>query len=900
MKRLTNIAAGLTALTLQISGAVSEAEDKINFEDHVKPILREKCLSCHNTNKKSSDLDLSSYSSLMQGGASGASITAGDSGASYLYSLISHQSEPYMPPEADKLPDETLEIFRKWIEGGAPETSSSKVMLPKKTNAALNVSVSAGARPEGAAPMPDVLNLEPVVHTATTTAVSAIATNPWSKLIAVAGQKQVVLYHSETLEPLGVLPFPEGLPRVLKFSRNGALLLAGGGRGGAQGLCVVWDIRTGERVMTVGDELDEVLAADISADQSLVALGGPQKIVRVYSTATGELAYECKKHTDWIYSLEFSPDGVLLATSDRSGGLLVWEAQTGREYLVLAGHTAAVGSLSWRIDGNVLASASEDTTIRLWEMENGGQIKSWGAHGGGAFSVEFCRDGRLVSSGRDRIAKLWDQNGGALLNFEAFNDLALQATHCDETNRVIAGDWTGEVRVWNAVDGARIGQLSTNPPTLELRLGQAQALVTPATEKVTAATVEHQAAVVAQAAQQAKLDGGNVGYVDSQKKYTDQQAVVATEEQKVTAEQSKEQSLTASIANLQKAVPELKAAAEKTAAALALMTADEELKKVVELLTAQATAREVELKSSEADLVTTQANLVTVAAVVAAQKVQLTTDEQAMAAAKVVVDAETAALTALQPATAAKEQALAAAQQELNRANGLIVRWQQYIALRDELVALDAAKKKRDEVQLTSLQAQALLLEKQQLIAGARQTMLDAQAAIAASEQKMQDLTISIATIEQQKVAQQDVMTKTQAAVPVLKTALEQAKTALALLPENADIKTTVESLAAVADRQEKSIPTMTEQIAAMDVSVVTAKTEMDAAAKLIVSTQEAMLTAQQTMQTVTAEVAPIEVLVTTANGELATAEQAVLAAAGIVETRRQQLRPQLQVTQAN
>ena len=118
MKQLTSVAAGLTALAVQLSGAATFAEDKINFEDHVKPILREKCLSCHNTNKKSSDLDLSSYSSLMQGGASGASIQAGDSGASYLYSLISHQSEPYMPPEADKLPDETLEISAQAVHPG--------------------------------------------------------------------------------------------------------------------------------------------------------------------------------------------------------------------------------------------------------------------------------------------------------------------------------------------------------------------------------------------------------------------------------------------------------------------------------------------------------------------------------------------------------------------------------------------------------------------------------------------------------------------------------------------------------------------------------------------------------------------------------------------------------------
>ncbi len=896
---LSSFSAGLAALAVQVFSSVSMAEDKVNFEDHIKPILREKCLTCHNTNKKTSDLDLSSYSSLMQGGAAGASIEVGDSGASYLYSLVSHQSEPFMPPEADKLPDATLDLIKQWIDGGAPETSSSKIALPKKKNAAMTVGVSAGARPEGAPPMPDVLNVEPVVHTSATTAVSAIATNPWSKLAAVAGQKQVVLYHTETLEPLGVLPFPEGIPRVLKFSRNGALLLAGGGHGAAKGLCVVWDVRTGERIMSVGDELDEVLAADISADQSLIALGGPEKIVKVYNTSTGELAYECRKHTDWIYSLEFSPDGVLLATSDRNGGLLVWEAHTGREYLTLSGHTAAVTSVSWRIDGNVLASASEDTTIRLWEMENGGQIKSWGAHGGGAFSVEFCRDGRLVSSGRDRVTKLWDGNGGALKDFEAFSDLALHATHCDETDRVIAGDWTGEIRVWNAADGARIGQLTTNPPTLESRLAAAQAQVAPTAEKLAAATAERDAAVAAQTAQTQKIDAANVTYAAAQKKYTDQQAVIVAEEQKLVAEQTKDQTLTASVAALQKALPDLKAAAEKSAAASEMMTTDEELKKVVEQLKAQVAAREAELKTSETELATTKANVVSVTNNVAAQKVQLTTDEQGMVAAKGVIDTETAALPPFQAASAAKEQALAAVQQEVSRTNSLVIRWQHYIGLRDELAALDAAKAKRDEVQLTSLQAQAALQEKQQQIAAAQKTMQDAQATATASDLKMKELTVSVATIEAQKVAQVDVMTKTQTAVPLLKAALAQATAALAALPENAEIKTTTESLAAVTDRQEKSIVVMTEQIAVMDKSMTDAKTEMEAAAKTIATATETMQTAEKSMQALTAEVPAIEAVVTATTTALTTAEQVVGAAATVVETRRQQLRPQLQLTSA-
>ena len=187
--------------------------------------------------------------------------------------------------------------------------------------------------------MPEKLSRQPVVYTPRAGAVTAIATSPWAPLVAVAGQKQILLYNTDTPQLLGVLPFPEGMPHVLKFSRYGALLLAGGGRGGQAGKVVVFDVRTGQRVIEVGDELDAVLAADINDDHTPIALGGPHRVVRIYSVADGSVVHEIRKHTDWICSLEFSPDGVLLATADRSGGMFVWEAETAREFQNLKGHT---------------------------------------------------------------------------------------------------------------------------------------------------------------------------------------------------------------------------------------------------------------------------------------------------------------------------------------------------------------------------------------------------------------------------------------------------------------------------------------------------------------------------------------------------------------------------------
>lgn len=92
-------------------------------------------------------------------------------------------------------------------------------------------SLSAGSgKPAGPAVMPEGLPRVPLAQPSRPGAVTAIASSPWAPVVAIAGQKQIVLYQSQSGELLGILPFPEGVPYVLKFSRSGALLLAGGGR----------------------------------------------------------------------------------------------------------------------------------------------------------------------------------------------------------------------------------------------------------------------------------------------------------------------------------------------------------------------------------------------------------------------------------------------------------------------------------------------------------------------------------------------------------------------------------------------------------------------------------------------------------------------------------------------
>jgi WD40 repeat protein len=456
-------------------GAVTLAAQaqKVTYDDQVLPILRNSCLKCHNPDKAKGDLDLSTHAALLKGGSSGPVVVGGNPDSSKLFKVITHAEEPTMPPNAGKIALSDIDMIRKWIAGGLLENSGSKAVLSNRPKVDLSIASTSIGRPAGPPPMPGDLLLEPLLRTERTSASTALASSPWAPVAALGGQRQVLLYNTDTLELAGVLPFPEGYPSDLKFSRNGKLLLCGGGRGSKTGLVAVWDIATGERVITVGDEPDAVLAADISGDQKWIALGGPGRLVKIYSTKTGDLIHKIKKHTEWVTAMEFSPDSRLLATGDRNGGLHVWESDSGEEAQTLAGHRGAVTGIAW-CGTNLVSSAGEDGAVKLWNTEDGAVVRNLTAHSGGAVALCAAQDGRFVTAGRDRRAVVWGANGSSLRTFAFTNDIPIRAAFTHDAARVIGSDWNGNVSVWNATNGVLVGEISLNPLTLADRLAAAQ------------------------------------------------------------------------------------------------------------------------------------------------------------------------------------------------------------------------------------------------------------------------------------------------------------------------------------------------------------------------------------------------------------------------------------------
>ena len=111
--------------SLLAAGAACAAEgtptpDAISFfETRVRPVLVERCQSCHGPKQQRGDLRLDSAPALRKGGTRGAAIVPGAPRESLLIRAVAHLGDaPKMPPDK-KLSDRQIADLTRWVQMGA-------------------------------------------------------------------------------------------------------------------------------------------------------------------------------------------------------------------------------------------------------------------------------------------------------------------------------------------------------------------------------------------------------------------------------------------------------------------------------------------------------------------------------------------------------------------------------------------------------------------------------------------------------------------------------------------------------------------------------------------------------------------------------------------------------------
>lgn len=86
----------------------------------IDTIIQTNCAiqTCHDAQAAANGLDLTSYSTLMAGGNSGAAVVPGNRNSSLLWNYVNNGA---MPPAPDTLLATDIELIGKWIDEGACE-----------------------------------------------------------------------------------------------------------------------------------------------------------------------------------------------------------------------------------------------------------------------------------------------------------------------------------------------------------------------------------------------------------------------------------------------------------------------------------------------------------------------------------------------------------------------------------------------------------------------------------------------------------------------------------------------------------------------------------------------------------------------------------------------------------
>lgn len=109
---------------IEINKLPQDADSILLYADMIKPVLDQKCLSCHNNENKSGGLNLIHLDSMLMGGDNGDVLIAGNALKSEIFKRVTMNpnDRKYMPPNGLPLSYTEMLLIQEWINKGLDTT----------------------------------------------------------------------------------------------------------------------------------------------------------------------------------------------------------------------------------------------------------------------------------------------------------------------------------------------------------------------------------------------------------------------------------------------------------------------------------------------------------------------------------------------------------------------------------------------------------------------------------------------------------------------------------------------------------------------------------------------------------------------------------------------------------
>lgn len=428
-----------------------QSEGMVDFEKVVLPILRRKCLACHNSTDAESDLVLETPQAILKGGVDGPAVVPGKGSESLLLKLGTWQDEPHMPPEdnevgAEPLTPEELGWIRLWIDQGAKgEISAPDHVVDWQ-------------------PLPPGIN-----------PIYAVAISPDGQYAAAGRANQIFLYHVPSKREMGRLTDPAlshiykgpgvahlDLVQSLRFSPDSNLIASGGYR-----TVKIWQRPENIRKQEFAGLQGSIHSLAVSSDGEWAAFGEDSGSIRLYTLVDNTLQQVLEGHEGAVSDLTFSHGAIQLISGSQDKTLRIWNVADGEQ--VNAVETpAAVNSVVLVGEAQFIATAGADHIVRIWDLpekdandESLQLVKELAGHGGAVTSLAAVPSSgmQLLSGGLDQMLRLWDVMAGTQIREMDHGGPVTAVAVRPDGQRFASASSNHVAKLWNVEDGAEIVEM---------------------------------------------------------------------------------------------------------------------------------------------------------------------------------------------------------------------------------------------------------------------------------------------------------------------------------------------------------------------------------------------------------------------------------------------------------
>jgi len=217
---------------------------------------------------------------------------------------------------------------------------------------------------------------------------------------------------------------------TVKFSPNGKIVAYGS----TDNTITLWNIKLRKKIAILKGHTDSVNDIRFSIDGLTLISASDDKTIKFWDLSNLEEINNKFQNKGGVNDIEFSKDGKLFAsTSYWKNELYLWDLETLKIKAKFRGHHNKVKKILFSSNGKKIFSASDDGTIKIWDIKKQKEIATL-VHQKNDINITtikslddlnkmqqtwmtdiiFGRNNTLLSSGWNKLIKVWDLNNNKL------------------------------------------------------------------------------------------------------------------------------------------------------------------------------------------------------------------------------------------------------------------------------------------------------------------------------------------------------------------------------------------------------------------------------------------------------------------------------------------------------